>query len=343
MIGLEQRYTSNFAPLMLGKTARDTLQEFIDIDVTADDLVRILNYNQTYRNLFSRFVQQRSAKQTDSKDGSSPTHRLIGLLGMIGSRNLILSLRMHKVSEGKFPISEDGKVDLKTSDYLKQSLEIEETFLRNKLEYSETAFAAGVYYDWIFHASKKYTSFKKLEPYFNDVWKRALKTGYLAYFLAEKIPGLSPKTAVAAGILSQLGKIHMALYFPEGKDSFPTFDESCKEAKISGPSKLILERAKFGFSQEELGAYSLFYFDVFADLFNAVRAHREPYTLKGADKNNYLLATTISLADAMAESWKIPADEKDPVFQEWNTASVKNLKLRSSILIDVMKRAMTLR
>lgn len=343
MIGLEQRYSSHFAPLILGKTARDTLQEFIDIDVTADDLVRILNHNQAYRNLFSRFVQQRSAKVADSQDGNSPTHRLIGLLGMIGSRNLILALRLHRVCEGKFPLSEDGKVDIKASDYLKQSLEIEDLFNRNKLEYSETAFSAAFYYDWLYRVNQNNPAFKKLEPYFSDVWKRALKTGLLAYFLAEKVPGISPKTAISAGILSQMGKIHMALAFPEGKNSFPAFEEEMKEAKLAAIPRLLYEREQFEFTHEEIGSYSLFYFDLFWDQFNIVRFYREPYLLKDTDSGQYKMATLLCLADLMADSWKIPADEKDPVIQDWNTVSTKSLKLKPSVLIDVMKRAMTLR
>jgi len=130
MEGFSFKDTSLFLPLRLGPTARDTLQEFVDIDVTAEDLVRILHRNHAYGDLFARFVNQktqpRRAKE-QTKPGSteapkppvpdSPTHRLINLLGMIGSRNLILALRMHKALEGRFPISEEGAVELKASDY----------------------------------------------------------------------------------------------------------------------------------------------------------------------------------------------------------------------------------
>ncbi|NUM88976.1 MAG: hypothetical protein HUU37_07215, partial [Bdellovibrionales bacterium] len=117
-------------PLKLKPTARDTLQEFIDIDVTADDLVQILNRNLAYRDMFERFVQKRikPAAGGDKKDAQepSPTHRLVSLLGMIGSRNFILALRMSRLHTGHFPVKDDGSVDLKAGDFLKRASDIEE-------------------------------------------------------------------------------------------------------------------------------------------------------------------------------------------------------------------------
>ena len=55
MGGFPFNNTELFLPFRLGATARETLQEFIDIDVTAGDLTRILNTNQVYRDLFFRF------------------------------------------------------------------------------------------------------------------------------------------------------------------------------------------------------------------------------------------------------------------------------------------------
>ena len=129
-----------FVPLRIGRTARETLQEFIDIDVTASDLTRILDNNQTYRDLFFRFVNQKTAKAekpkpaVEVKDGQaapvpekeappSPTHRLIGLLGMLGSRNLILALRIHRLMNGKFPVTK-ARFDLVGYHYCKACREV---------------------------------------------------------------------------------------------------------------------------------------------------------------------------------------------------------------------------
>ena len=74
-----------------------------------------------------------------------------------------------------------------------------------------------------------------------------------------------------------------------------------------------------------------------------VRNFREPYLLKGVDLPSYRLCVLLNLADAMARSWKIPNDEKDPVFEEWGYPGLTTLKIKRAALIEVMKRAMTLK
>lgn len=342
--------TDLFLPLRLGPTARDTLQEFIDIDVTAEDLSRILNANQAYRDLFFRFVSQKTAKLEKKKDGGdqaaeappSPTHRLVNLLGMLGSRNLILALRIHRLTHGRFPVQEDGQVDLTASDSLKWALEAEELFLRNKLEYSETAFAAGVYFDLCRQLYGKDEGLKKLEAYYKRTWARALRTGLVAYFLAEKLAGFTPKYALAAGMLAHAGKLHLACWFEH--DGYAEKEEALDASPDLPPlGRLALEREAFPALQEEVGSHSLRYFDVFKLLVPAVRCFREPYLLKDSDPNNYKLCVLLWLADSMARSWRIPADEKDPIFADWTYPGLGTLKIRRTLLIEVMKKAMTLK
>lgn len=342
--------TELFLPFRLGRTARDTLQEFIDIDVTAEDLSRILNENQAYRDLFFRFVSQKTARIEKPKEGAekpenappSPTHRLVSLLGMLGSRNLIVALRMHRLTNGRFPLSDDGKLELTASDSLKWALEAEDLFQRNKLEYSETAYAAGVYFDLCRCVYGKDGGPGKLEPYFKRTWTRALRTGLVAYFLAEKLAGFTPKYALAAGMLAHGGKLHLAHLFEQ--DQYAENEEGLdSNPEIPPLGRMLLERASFPVLQEEVGSHTLRYFDVFKMLVPAVRYYREPYVLKGADDRNYKLAVLLWLADAMARSWKVPADEKDPVFQDWSYPGLDTLKIRRKLLIEVMKRAMTLK
>lgn len=344
-LALSKTLDTHFMPLRLGETAHDTLQEFIDIDVSADDLVRILNRNGAYRDLFSRFTLQKAVKKEDgSDDAPSPVHRLISLLGMIGSRNLIIAIRMHKMAFGSFPVLEDGNVDIKAGDYLKKALEIEELFIRNKLDYSETAFAAAVYFDWFYKVQEKNPDFKKIEPYFIEVWKRAQKTGIIAYLLAQRHSKVAPKFALAAGILLHMGKMHLACLHSNGKRNYADVDrELDANAKLLPINRMYLELEEFGIKHEELSAYSLYYFSIFKGLRHAVRFYREPYCLKGKDSLNYSFASLLSLADSMAKSWKIPVDEKDPVFLDWSTPATKNLKFRATTLIEVMKIGMNLR
>ncbi len=334
--------TDLFLPLKIGKTVRDTLQEFLDIDVTAEDLVRILRKNQAYRELFSRFVNQKtkSATEGDGKDSlPTPTHRLIGLLGMIGSRNLIVALRMHKQLEGTFPVTKEGNVDLQAGQYLKHAMEMEEVFLRGKLEYSETAYAAGVYFDWLEKMFSKHAQKKVLEPYAKDVWNRAYRTGILAYFLAKQVKGMSSKWALAAGFLLHGGKLYLAANFPE----YAEWDKAATHPKLNLLGKKILEMERFGWNYEEVSSHTLFYFDVFANLREPIAIFREPYLAKGKDPYVYKFAALLLLAEEMADSWKIPANEKDPIIQSWAHPSLKQLQLNPTKLIQVMKSAMTLK
>jgi hypothetical protein len=343
MEGFSFRDTALFLPLRLGPTAGATLQEFVDIDVSAEDLVRILRGNQAYKDLFARFVNQKTQPTKEAEEGknkpSSPTHRLIGLLGMIGSRNLILALRMHKALHGTFPTAQDGSLDLNTPEYLKRALEAEELFLRAKLDYSETAFAAACYFDWLFLYLAQHPDAKRLLPYCEQVWKRALRTGLIAYFLAREVKSLSPKQSLAAGFLVHGGKLLLAARIPD----YPEAEGKADEAAVTPLLRLLEERDRWGASQEEAGAHSLRYFDLFLPLAPAIRFFREPYALKGKDSVQYDLASLLYLADAMARSWKIPADEKDPVIQEWAHPSLKHLKIPASKLIATMKSAMTVR
>ncbi len=340
--------------MRIGRTARETLQEFVDIDVTADDLSRILNENQAYRDLLFRFVNQKTAKtekKQPPKEGEggkdeppppSPTFRLVNLLGMLGTRNLIVALRILRLAQGKFPFDEDGSLQVEAPKVLKQAIEAEDLFTRNQLEYSETAYAAGVYFDLCRQIYGEEGDLKKLEPYYKRTWQRAIRTGLVAYFLAEKLAGFTPKFALAAGMMADGGKLHLACWFEDVvyEDQEEKLDSN---AALPPIARLLMERAAFPVAAEEVGSHSLRYFDLFKLLAPAVRYYREPYVLKGADETNHRLAVLLWLSDAMARSWKIPADEKDPIFNEWSYPGLGTLKVRRGLLIDVMKRAMTLK
>jgi hypothetical protein len=196
-----------------------------------------------------------------------------------------------------------------------------------------------VYYDWMIrHLSRREDFKRSLEVYCEQVWKRALRTGLLAYFLAHEVKGVAPKHALSAGMLLHGGKLFLASTQEGFVDSEAELNE---RIDLSPLARLLMERQKWGVAQEQISAHSLRYFDVFQSLVPAVRAYREPYCLKG--DINYPLASLLYLADAMAGTWRIPADEKDPMFKEWGHPSLKQFKLKIPKLIEVMKSAMTLK
>lgn len=355
-------YVNQYLPqLYLARTAQDVLQEFIDIDVTSDDLVRILRNNPSYQMFFEKYVNKKSPQKnqiaTDPKDGShkkeagisTPTHRLIALLGMIGSRNFILALRLAKASTGSFPATAEGSIDFKPSDHLRYCLDMEEMALRNNIEYGETLFAAAYLYDWLTAIAKK-GNYKRLEPFMQQSWKQSRNTAMIAHALGKKVKNLSfQKYAGAAGLMHNIGKILLAIATSEGASSgganyLNELEKADKQGwKWNGEQGIVMEKSLYGIQYEELSAMALLQFRVFKDLERSIRYHNEPFFLKTVDKNSYQLACIINLASLMAKSWKAPADEKDPVIAEWTKPWTKDLKLQTKDLISTMKWAMTLK
>ncbi|MGC5124386.1 HDOD domain-containing protein, partial [Escherichia coli] len=74
--------------------------------------------------------------------------------------------------------------------------------------------------------------------YFKRTWQRALRTGTVAYFLAERVNGFTPRTALAAGMLTQAGKLHLAVHF-EGSN-YAEFEETLdKNPQIPTLGKML--------------------------------------------------------------------------------------------------------
>jgi hypothetical protein len=345
---LSLRDTDRFLPFNLGPTAAGALQEFIDIDVTADDLVRLLQQNRAYHELFSRFVQKKMRRRDPDDEDSDEksklpapvktgvTHRLVGLLGMIGSRNLILCLRMNRAIYGSFPLDESGNLDIKTSQFLKYSVQAEEYFQRNGLEYSETAYAAGMFYDWISFLAKKNGSFKRIEPLLDITWKQSFRAGVMAFELARRVPGQVPKVAMAAAILAPAGKIIQAEAEAACGENFKAWEA---DRRLDPAAKLILEREKHGFAAEEVSAHALIFFSVFRDLGPIVRHYREPYVHLGRNKNYFLESTLVQLAHTLAAASRIPNGEADAQWAELAPEARKDLGLTASQSEAAMRAA----
>lgn len=341
-MGFSLRDSEQFTPFFLGPTAQATLQEFIDIDVRVQDLARILRGNKTYLQIFRNFVGQK-VKEPAEEDPSplraprpTPTRRLVGLLGMIGSRNLILSLRMNEVVRGEFPFNAEGILEIKPGDYLKLALQAEEFFARNQIQYGETAFAAGVLYDWINFVLKEKGHYPSLEPYFQETWKQAFRAGVIAFELAKRVPGQLPPHSLAATTLAPAGKLLLAAAVG------PAYGELLAQAKANAKldplAKLLQERQAFGTSYEEVTAQALGYFSVFRGYGPVIRRFREPYLLKN-DPAHEAQAHLILLAESAANLRSLPPAENDPSLLKLAPRSQRALKLSPAATLTALKAA----
>lgn len=351
MAELSLKNTDRFMPLLLGPTAHGALQEFIDIDVTADDLVRLLRADKPYKQLFARFVKKkiryRAPGEEEEKKGEkgekkaappTPTHRLVSLLGMIGSRNLIISLRMHEAVYGTFPEDQEGNLDIKASDYLKTAMQFEEFFQRNRLEYPETAFAAGVLFDWLILSLRQTGNHKKLEPFVQSTVKTALRAGALAYELARRLPGQLPKQSMPAAMIASAGLLLLADAAPE---TFPAEFKAIDDNKrLDAEARLILERARWGLSYEEASAQALHYFSVFRPFAPVVRRSREPYVLKDADPAHYAQANLLLLTGELNRLGKIPSEAELSAVAPLAQAA---LRLKPAVILEALRKAATYR
>jgi hypothetical protein len=331
--------------MRIGATAGDILQEFIDIDVTSEDLVRILEHNPVYKDCLEAFVLGKSPakKDQEDKDGKS-VHRLISLLGMIGSRNFLLSLRVARGVHGQFPRDKENKIEITPSETIKLAINTEELCLRQKIDYPETAFAAAYHFDWMRAVLKKNSLEKPLETHFAEVWKDAIRTATVAYGLAERCKNFGPiKYAYAAGMLSKLGKITIAAETREssGSDSWIGYQEHLSKMSFkSAYARYFLEEEKFKTGFAAHSALLIRFAGVFSEIERAIFYMHEPYYLRNADPNLYKLALVLNMAHRMGHDWKAPADAKDPMVERWKIPEMNKLGLTPNHLVEVMKWAM---
>jgi hypothetical protein len=288
-----------------------------------------------------------SSQQEEKKDEEkelTPTHRLISLLGMIGSRNFLLALRLSKGTTGKFPYNKEGVLDVKASDYLKNAVAIEEYCQRNGIDYNETAYAAAYLYDWLLALARQKNIPKNAEAYALQAYKYSLRIGVLSYGLAEKVRGFGfMKFALAAGLTTGLGKVVMACEYTSKTRSFLDYQAELEKKPISHPvAAMISEREKFLVNHAEISALCLRFSGIFSFFERSVNYYEEPFFLKNGDKNHYQLAVILYTAAQMARDWKLPADTKDPVFNNWRNPWLKDLRITDNHLLETIRWAMKL-
>lgn len=341
-----QRVLRNYLyPYRIGKTAEDLLQEFIDIDVNGDDLVRILGNNPVYLHLLDEFVALKSGelkKQGDEeKIELQPTRRLLSLLGMVGSRNAILSLRLARATQGTFPYSKEGKLELKPDQYLKNALAIEELCQRNQIEYADSAFAGAYLFDWLVAVLKVKKAPQKALEYAAQAGRDAQRMALVALGISRLVQGFGfHRYAMAAALSVGLGKILMACEFDKQGNSFVAFQ--AETAKDPPPAVMATahEAAAFGTHHSELAALCLSFSAILRPVERSVRHHLEPYYLRGAPKNVYLLGLVLHTAALMARNWRLPGDLKDPLVATWRSPWRAPLKVSDQQLLNVMQWAM---
>lgn len=162
--------TEVYPRISLAATSYQTLEAFINVDVTAEKIGSYLTKNQYYEDMYLRVIQALGREELPS------TNAAVVLLGMQRSRNFIVALQLFRTVYQKHPeVSAEGKLDFKPEDYLKFALKTEETAVNMKDRYADTAYAAGLIFDYLNEIAVAKELDESVQSYIAGVYGNGLK------------------------------------------------------------------------------------------------------------------------------------------------------------------------
>ena len=178
---------------------------------------------------------------------------------------------------------------------------------------------------------------KKARRFSDANWKEALRTARVSYAIAGQVKEFKfNRFAFGAGLLLQLGKMLMAVSFPKemADRSWAAFLTECDLYKTERKRAFEqLERRKFPISHNELAALFVSFFSLFRPIEKAIYYYKEPYFLKKASPDLYLMSVVLSIADAYSYR---PAE---PVhLNQAQVEGLKALKITPAVLETVVKK-----
>lgn len=366
---LHSLVTTKFPYLTLGETATDVLQRFVNVDVTTSSLADALKRNQLYRAGVESYVEQRLGSRAHQNDESGSTGSTessltycIQLLGMLGTRNLISSLRQvrsfgqewpfkgaPKAAEGDKPAPKPkaGTAEKKfqPDEYLKFALKAQEFCQSYQVDYAEgSGFASGLVFDYlrmlITMTGKKNPAVAK---YFEESWRDAVKTAFLTSRLASRVKGFGyAKYGFAAGLMLTAGKLLICIdRARESGSEWLEFEKSAEKIPELGRREVrhLQERERFGFTHQEIAAMALQYFTVLKPIAPAVGWCHTPFYLKNIHHDLYTLSSCLAASTILADYGKPVEAGKEPLRSLAENKWFKDLKLRDKDMIEVTKEA----
>ncbi len=316
----------------LARTSYSILEAFLNIDVTAEKLAACLKANPYYEYQFLQYIQSIS-KREDQPSLEAATV----LLGMQNSRNLVVALQLMRTVKGVHPEwGGDGKLKLTPKDHLKYALKTEEALLGDKSGYSDTAYAAGLVFDFLAAVALDIMEDSKaVLAYIDQVYSHSLRAAQVGVKIAQVMPEFGfKKYLFSACLIHDVGKIIMAVLNPK----YIQFTEEMSKNEVPRAIRYYTEKKFFGINHSVFSAMSCHDFRIFKILEDALLYHHEPYLLKSTNKNLSQLASMICLATNIANHFKKTDKTDDPVVSLWKGHELKGFNVDMKQVVSAVAK-----
>ncbi|MEW6055634.1 MAG: HDOD domain-containing protein [Bdellovibrionota bacterium] len=319
------------AAVNLPITSRKIIEEFIDIDVTAEAVAKIIQRNQYFEYVLVKEIQSLGLKE------NTPTLRAaISLLGMQRVRSFVCALQIMRSVAGKYPeIDASGKLNFKPSEYLPFALKTEEYVSVHRTEYPDTCYAAAMLFDVLLALGRaKLENPKPFEEHISEVYKHGMRTAKIATEIAKTTKKLGfSKYIFSAGLLHDIGKVALDFLFPAGKpNAYANFRAEIAKKPTNREVTHFLEAKRFGLPHEYYSSQIAYFSGVFKDLEKPLLFHHDPYLAGSANKELAQFSHLLALATNIANNFRVPKDANDPIYDSWFTAEVKGFKVDKNTL-----------
>lgn len=323
--------------LRLPDTSRKILEEFADLDVNAEAISKIVQHNQYFEHMLLNEIKSLGLKENTPKLTAA-----IALLGMQRVRDFVCALQLLRMVGHRNPeIEADGKLKFKASDHIKFATRTEEYVNTHRMQYGDTAYAAGLMYDVMISVGQElYEAPKTYGEYVGEIYKHGMRSARIGVEIAKSFKSFSYSKFVFAGcLIHDIGKLALDLLFPStSPDSYQAFRNELGKKPISREIRVFAEAKRFGLSHEYYSSQMAYYFGMFRSLERPILFHHDPYILKTVNKEMYLFAALIALSSNMASLPRIPKDTNDPVIKSWLTPELADFKVDPKLLIQIMQK-----
>lgn len=323
-------------PLRLPLTSRKILEAFINIDVNTETVSRIVQRNQ-----YLEVALLREIKALGLKDNTPTLKAAIALLGMQRVRDFLCALQIIRWAGNKYPkIDKDGKVDFRPSELLQYALRTEEFASMRRIDYVDTAYAAGMMFDIMLYLGKDvFGASRGYEEFVAEIFKHSLRAARIGTEIAKSFKNLGfSKYVFAACLIHDIGKLAMyLLYPPTTPNSYHLFLGDLKKKPQKREVAHFAEAKRFGATHEYYGAQMAYFFQLLRSIEKPLLFHHDPYLIR-SNRDVFNFACLISLASNMANNFRSPKDSKDPVYEAWFTSEMSDFRVDPKLLLLIMAK-----